>query len=58
MIKHTSISLLVFGGGDFKNNDGAVLCHLSSVFDEEFLFDRNQEVWKKLGFYLFTQHVC
>ena len=54
LIKHTSISLLVFGG-DFKNNYGAVLCHLSSVFNEAFLFDCNQEVWKNLGFYSFTR---
>ena len=54
MIKHTSISLLVFGG-DFKNDDGAVLCHLSRVFDEASLFDCNQEVWRKLKFYPFTR---
>jgi hypothetical protein len=31
------------------------LCHLESAFDEAFLFDRNQEVWKKLGFYPFAR---
>ena len=45
---------MVFGG-DYKNDDGVVLCHLESAFDEAFLFDRNQEVWKKLGFYMFTR---
>ena len=53
-IKHTSIPLLVVGG-NFKNNDGAVLCNLPSAFDDAFLFDRNQEVWRKLGFYPFTR---
>ena len=52
-IKHTSIPLLVFGG-DYIN-EGVVLCHLESAFDEAFSFDRNQEVWKKLGFYPFTR---
>ena len=36
-------------------NEGVVLCHLESAFDEAFSFDRNQEVWKKLGFYPFTR---
>tara|TARA_B110001452_G_C15127992_1_gene393091 strand:- start:153 stop:671 length:519 start_codon:yes stop_codon:yes gene_type:complete len=54
-IKHTtSIPLFVFGG-DYKNDDGVVLCHLESAFDEAFSFDQNQEVWKKLGFYMFTR---
>ena len=53
-IKHTSIPLMVFGG-DFKDEDGAVLCHLQSAFDEAFSFDRNQEVWRKLGFNPFTR---
>ena len=52
-IKHTSIHLLVFGG-DYTN-EGVVLCRLESAFDEAFLFDRNQEVWRKLGFYPFTR---
>ena len=52
-IKHTSIPLLVFGG-DYTN-EGVVLCCLESAFDEAFSFDQNQEVWKKLGFYPFTQ---
>ena len=52
-IKHTSIPLLVFGG-DYTN-EGVVLCHLQSAFDEAFSFDRNQEVWRKLGFYPFTR---
>ena len=53
-IKHTSsIPLLVFGGNYEK--DGVVLCHLNSAFDIAFSFERNQEVWKKLGFYLFTR---
>ena len=56
-IKHTrSISLLVFGG-DYKNNADVVLYNLPSAFDEAFLFDWNQEVWRKLGFYPFTR-VC
>ena len=46
---------MVFGG-DYKNDDGVVvLCHLESAFDDAFLFDRNQEVWRKLGFYPFTR---
>ena len=55
-IKHTSIPLLVFGG-DYTNNEGVVLCHLESAFDEAFSFERNQEVWKwkKLGFCPFTR---
>ena len=53
-IKHTSIPLLVFGG-DYTNDEGVVLCHLEGAFDEAFLFDRNQQVWKKLGFYPFTR---
>ena len=55
-IKHTtSIPLFVFGG-DYKNDDGVVvLCHLESAFDDAFLFDWNQEVWRKLGFYPFTR---
>ena len=56
-IKHTtSIPLFVFGG-DYKNDDGVVvLCHyLESAFDQAFSFDRNQEVWRKLGFYPFTR---
>jgi hypothetical protein len=54
-IKHTSIPLLVFSG-DYKNEDGTVLCHSSeSAFDETFLFNWNQEVWRKLGFYPFTR---
>ena len=39
------------------NDEGVVLCNLPSAFDEAFLFDQNQEVWRKLGFYLFTR-VC
>ena len=50
----TSIPLLVFSG-DYTNDEGVVLCNLPSAFDEAFLFDRNQEVWRKLGFYPFTQ---
>ena len=42
-------------GGDFKNEDGEILCHLPSAFDDVFSFDRNQEVWRKLGFNPFTQ---
>ena len=42
-------------GGNFKNNDGAVLCNLPSAFDDAFLFDQNQKVWRKLGFYPFAQ---
>ena len=53
-IKHTSIPLLVFGG-DYTNDEGVVLCRLESAFDEAFSFERNQEVWKKLGFYQFTR---
>ena len=53
-IKHTSIPLLVFSG-NYKNEDGTVLCHSESAFDETFLFNRNQEVWRKLGFYPFTR---
>jgi hypothetical protein len=53
-IKHTSIPLLVFGG-DYTNNEGDVLCHIESAFDEAFSFDRNQEVWRKLGFLPFTR---
>ena len=53
-IKHTCIPLLVFGG-DYSNNEGVVLCNLESAFDEAFSFDRNQEVWRKLGFYPFTR---
>ena len=45
---------MVFGG-DYANNEGVVLCHLESAFDEAFSFDRNQELWKKLGFYPFTR---
>ena len=53
-IKHISIPLLVFGG-DFKNEDGLLLCNIPSAFDEAFSFDRNQEVWRKLGFNPFTR---
>ena len=52
-IKHTSIPLLVFGG-DYEQCGDVVLCNLPSAFDEAFSFDRNQEVWRKLGFYPFT----
>ena len=53
-IKHTSIPLLVFGG-DYTNDEGVVLCRLEGAFDEAFSFDRNQQVWRKLGFYPFTR---
>ena len=45
---------MVFGG-DYSNDEGVVLCCLEGAFDEAFSFDRNQEVWKKLGFYPFTR---
>ena len=54
-IGQSYLSCQIVYGGDFKNDDGAVLCHLSRVFDEAFLFDCNQEVWRKLGFYPFTR---
>ena len=53
-IQTTAIPLLVLGS-ELKNKDGLLLCNIPSAFEATFSFYCNQEVWKELGFFPFTQ---
>ena len=54
-ITPTAIPLLVLGGNSKNKDDRLILCELPPMFDEAFSFDRDQEVWKELGFFPLTR---